>query len=123
MGKIEALEFCEPWLQAWTGNQPEKLIGFYAENAYYQDPANSKGIKGREKIFNYFCKLLAKYPDWIWEVVEIFPYEKGFILKWKARLFPNQKEFFGIDIVEIEDRKITRNEVFFDPRLLLKAAP
>ena len=42
--------FCENWLTSWTGNNPEKLISFYSKTAYYQDPANPKGLKGYDNI-------------------------------------------------------------------------
>ena len=39
----EARQFAEAWLPAWTGNNPEHLGGFYSEDAFYLDPAISKG--------------------------------------------------------------------------------
>jgi len=32
MDKADIMKFCSPWLEAWTGNQPEKLITFYSEH-------------------------------------------------------------------------------------------
>ena len=44
--KIMELEkakvFCDQWLPAWTGNNPELLISFYSEDAFYSDPSYSK---------------------------------------------------------------------------------
>ena len=114
MKQSEALEFCKSWLAAWTGNQPNTLIQYYADDTYYQDPAKPEGIHGKENLLHYFHKLLPKYPDWVWSPVEIFPSELGFILKWEARI--KSKVFTGLDIVEINDNKITRNEVYFDTR-------
>lgn len=110
--------FCQRWLAAWTGNRPEELICFYSDDVYYQDPAKSKGIKGKEMLLNYFRKLLAKYPDWIWEMVEIFPHAQGFTLKWRAKLNHTSEFFVGLDIIELANEKIIRNEVYFDPRVL-----
>ncbi len=114
MNQAEALEFCKHWLAAWTGNQPDVLIQYYAEDTYYQDPAKPDGIRGKENLLSYFHKLLAKYPDWIWSAAEVFPTELGFILKWNAKL--TTTAFSGLDIIEIKDNKIIRNEVYFDPR-------
>lgn len=121
MQKLEALEFSNHWLAAWTGNKPEVLIQFYSDHTFYRDPAKPNGISGKDKLFNYFTKLLAKYPDWIWKPIEIFPIESGFILKWEAKLNSTKSTdaIFGIDIVEIQDKKIIRNEVFFDPISLI----
>lgn len=116
MLKGEALEFCERWLPAWTGNRPEVLAQFYSDDVFYCDPGKPKGIRGKEKLLSYFHKLLIKYPDWTWKAVEVFPFENGFILKWEAKLNKDKtsESFFGLDIVEIKDKKIIRNEVFFD---------
>src|SRR5579885_1606406 len=113
-------KFVSEWLAAWTGNMPEKLRGFYTEDAFYSDPARPQGLRGAE-ILPYFRKLLAKNPDWVWRAEEILPTAKGFCLKWRASIpGPNGSvETFGLDIVEITGGKISRNEVFFDRTALL----
>ncbi|TFG04521.1 MAG: nuclear transport factor 2 family protein [Promethearchaeota archaeon] len=116
MQKRKLEQFCREWLNAWTGNKPEELIQFYAEDGYYQDPANSEGIRGRSDMLIYFRKLLAKNPDWKWNLDELYPTPKGFILKWNAKI-PVGKDLVnakGMDIVELRGDKITKNEVYFD---------
>ena len=114
-------EFCTNWLESWTGNNPANLFSFYSTDAYYQDPANPNGLRGSEEIYPYFEKLLARNPTWKWTVEEIFPTEKGFILKWKAILPVGRITIteYGMDIVELKDNKIVRNEVYFDPTKFL----
>lgn len=108
--------FAKHWLASWTGNQPIVLLSFYTENAYYQDPANTKGLEGKAELAIYFNKLLQRNPNWVWEVVELFPNKTGFTLKWKATIPVNEArlQLFGMDIVELMDDKISRNEVYFD---------
>ena len=112
----DIITFCQNWLTSWTGNNPEKLISFYSKTAYYQDPANPKGLKGYEDIFSYFKKLLAANPKWKWRMTEAYPTEKGFVLKWKATIPVKSEEItkYGMDIIELEGNKIIRNEVYFD---------
>ena len=118
--EAEDLEnFCKEWLNAWTGNIPAKLIDFYADDAFYQDPAIPEGINERELLFKYFKKLLAINPNWKFELIELFPTEKGFTFKWKATIPIGTVQIieFGMDIVELDPsnkRKIKRNEVYFD---------
>ncbi len=116
MNEKEILEFCKPWLISWTGNKPKDLIEFYSEDAFYSDPAKPKGLKGRERILTYFKKLLAVNPDWVWESVEVYPTKPGFVAKWKTTIPVGDKVIieYGMDIVEVENNKITRNEVYFD---------
>lgn len=123
MDEKEIIEFCKSWLAAWTGNNPEKLIAFYTDDAFYLDPARPKGLKGREEILAYFQKLLAANPNWIWEAVEVYPTERGFVGKWKATIPIGTDVIIehGMDIVEVENGKIKRNEVYFNLSNLLSA--
>lgn len=112
----QALLFSKEWLASWSGNQPEVLLTFYTDDAFYRDPANKQGLQGKIQLEPYFKKLLKANPDWQWEAVEVMPTEKGFTLKWKATIPVKDKTLieYGLDIVEITDGKISRNEVFFD---------
>jgi hypothetical protein len=123
MNKKNVEEFCGLWLPAWTGNNPEKLLTFYDRNAYYSDPTIPKGLKGHDKILPYLRKLLENNPNWRWTPEEIFPGEKGFTLKWKAVIPVRNTEVieYGMDIVELINDKITRNEVYFDTLKLITA--
>ncbi len=123
MNNSEAIAFCKQWLPTWTGNKPDLLIDIYAETAFYSDPANKGGLKGRAQILPYFKKLLAANPNWAWEVVEVFPTEHGFTMKWKATIpiGPEVVTEYGMDLVEVTQGKITRNEVYFDRSALLDA--
>lgn len=118
----ELRELCERWLAAWTGNDPEGLLEFYGEDAFYRDPAVRKGLRGREQMREYFTRLLAANPSWTWEALEIIPTDRGCALKWHAKIPAGCEvvEEDGVDIVEIADGKITRNEVYFDRARLLK---
>jgi hypothetical protein len=110
------LEFCRQWLPSWTGNEPEALLQFYTENAYYSDPAHPEGLNGKEQLREYFIKLLQANPNWIWEPVEVYPTLRGFTLKWRVVIPVAKRKLveYGMDIVELEDGKISRNEVYFD---------
>ena len=123
MNRGDALVFCEKWLEAWSGNRPEYLIRFYSDDALYVDPAHKEGLRGRERILSYFKKLLAANPNWVWRAIDVFPADLGFVLKWEATI-PVRREAItevGIDIVDIDEGRITRNEVFFDRLSLLNA--
>jgi steroid delta-isomerase-like uncharacterized protein len=119
----EARQFAEAWLPAWTGNDPDRLAGFYAADAFYLDPAIPRGVKGKPALIAYFRKLLAYNPDWVWKQVEAVPLEHGFLNKWSASIPVGGKvvEVVGVCFVQLdEEGKISRNEVYFDRSLLLK---
>ena len=121
MKKDELTAFCTEWLAAWTGNDPDTLISYYDDNALYSDPAHRNGLKGKDEIRKYFVKLLDVYRDWRWKPIEVIPISSGAIVKWECEINVQQEIIheIGLDIVEIENKKITRNEVFFDRTRLL----
>jgi hypothetical protein len=112
--------FIESWLAAWTGGEQsvDKLLSFYTPSARYQDPAVAD-LRGTDALRAYFKNLLRRYPAWRWEVLEIFATESGCVLKWKATL--DERSTTGLDIVELRDGLIDRNEVYFDPSKLFPA--
>lgn len=120
--KEELLDFAKRWLAAWTGNRPDKLIEFYAENAFYSDPAKREGIRGKAQILDYFVRLLDVYHDWTWEPIEVFPTAGGMVVKWQCwiKVGGDTIHEIGLDIVEIAGSKISRNEVYFDRRRLVE---
>lgn len=117
MQRDDLERFIRQWLAAWTGNRPTALLEFYAADAYYQDPARPQGLSGHEELRAYFVRLLAANPEWVWEPLEIVPTERGCCLKWQATIPTpaGSRSLVGLDLVEIDRNRITRNEVYFDP--------
>ena len=119
---IEAKQFAEKWLPAWSGNNPELLASFYSEDAFYLDPGIPDGVKGKSELLKYFRKLLANNPNWIWTQIEGIPMEDGFVNKWLAKIpvGPVILEIVGVCLVQLDNAgKIRRNEVYFDRTGLL----
>ena len=119
---IEARQFAEKWLPAWSGNNPELLASFYSEDAFYLDPGISEGIKGKPELLTYFRKLLANNPNWVWSQIDGIPLEDGFLNKWLAKIpvGPVTLEIIGVCLVQLDNAgKIRRNEVYFDRTQLL----
>jgi|SRR4051812_42094960 hypothetical protein len=117
----QATQFTDRWLPAWTGNDPERLLAFYADDAVYCDPAVPAGVHGRAEILAYFRRLLARYPDWVWTNTGVRPLSGGFLNYWHA-VIPNRDrvvECDGVCTVLVMDDLICRNEVYFDRTMLL----
>jgi hypothetical protein len=73
LSATEAKKFAERWLPAWTGNNPELLASFYADDAFYLDPAIPRGVQGKPALLAYFRKLLSRNPNWVWKQIEGIP--------------------------------------------------
>ena len=117
LNAAEAGQFAEKWLPAWSGNNPELLASFYAEDAFYLDPGIPGGVKGKSELLLYFRKLLANNPHWVWTQIEGIPLEDGFLNKWLAKIPVGSVtlEIVGVCLVQLDRAgKIRRNEVYFD---------
>mgnify|MGYP000982667463 FL=1 len=118
----DARQFAEKWLPAWSGNNPELLASFYAEDVFYLDPGIPDGVKGKANLLAYYRKLLANNPNWVWTQIEGIPLEDGFLNKWRAEIPVGSVtlEIVGVCLVQLDDAgKIRRNEVYFDRAELL----
>lgn len=117
------LDFCDRWLEAWTGNEPDKLLAFFAPDASYRDPSTGGGLNGHAELAPHFRKLLSRNPSWTWRREELIPTAAGFTLKWHAMIPVGDQvvEEDGLDIVELKGGRISRNEVFFDRTALFAA--
>ncbi|MFC4251438.1 YybH family protein [Sinimarinibacterium flocculans] len=120
----EARSFAERWLPAWTGNDPERLAAFYADDAFYLDPGAPDGVRGKPALLAYFRKLLAYNPAWVWKQIEGIPMEDGFLNKWRASIpvGAHVLEVVGVCLVQLDaEGRIRRNEVYFDRTPLMSA--
>jgi hypothetical protein len=118
----EARSFAQQWLPAWTGNRPELLADFYAEDTFYLDPGVPGGVQGKPALLEYFRKLLGQNPDWVWTQIEGIPLADGFLNKWHASIPVGSTvlDVIGVCFVQLDDSgKIRRNEVYFDRSALL----
>ena len=108
--------FAKDWLDAWSGNNPDKLLNFYHSNVSYLDPFLTEEITSRDSLSLYLKKLLQKNPNWSWSQKEFFNTDKGFILHWLAQIPVKDRIIVksGMDIVELEGDRIIRNEVYFN---------
>lgn len=117
MTKQEAGLFASKWLPAWSGNNPEQLASFYAEDCYYLDAGIPNGARGKAELLIYFRQLLAQNPNWVWTQIEAIPMEGGFLNKWFAEI-PVGEDILGcvgVCLVQFNEQgKIQRNEVYFD---------
>ena len=78
MNEEDAAEFASRWLPAWTGNKPEELASFYSDDCFYSDAGIPNGVRGKVALIDYFRKLLAQNPDWVWSRLRQFPWKAAF---------------------------------------------
>lgn len=123
MNAEQARAFADEWLPAWSGNRPERLVSFYAQDASYSDPAVPAGVRGRDALLAYFTRLLARNPNWVWVHRGSVPMQDGFLNRWHASIPVGERtvEAEGVCTVQLRDGLIYANHVFFDRSELLAA--
>jgi hypothetical protein len=116
MDAAEARAFAERWLPAWSGNRPELLASFYADDTFYSDPVIPAGVRGREALLAYFRRLLGRNPSWVWTHRGSLPLEGGFLNLWHASIPVGERvlELDGVCTVQLRGGLIASNQVFFD---------
>jgi len=123
MAAEAARAFAEKWLPAWTGNDPARLVSFYAEDVFYCDPGIPQGVRGRPALLAYFTRLLAHNPRWMWTQRSSVPLRDGFLNLWHASIpvGTTAVEVDGACTVQLRGGLIYSNQVFFDRSELLRA--
>ncbi len=56
---------CDAWLSAWTGNRPDRLLAWYAEDCAYADPLCPSGLFGKSAVQAHLAALMARHPNWV----------------------------------------------------------
>lgn len=113
----EAKSFClETWFpklrfgQVLEGDELENrldgLLALYTDDIQFVDPNNMEFfgkeiLKGKPDVRNYYRAVLNQYPKWEFSIVEIFPTEKGFVLRYEGKNAPPVTKFEGVDILEL----------------------
>lgn len=120
----QARAFAAQWLPAWTGNDPARLLQFYADDAFYLDPAIPDGVRGKAALLAYFSRLLERNPAWVWRQIDAIPLEHGFLNKWQATIPVGSATVVatGVCLVQFDAAgRIARNEVYFDRHPIFSA--
>ena len=119
MNYNEAMDFCQTWLSAWVGGKPaaKGLLEYYHPEAILCDPNHPEPVKGHKELLPFFESMLEIYPDWEFEIKNLYPLENGFVfiyntdLKFGGKVFKN---FRGLDVIVMKDNKIIEHQGFYD---------
>jgi steroid delta-isomerase-like uncharacterized protein len=116
-------QFINDWLDAWTAQNPDRLLSFYSDDMEYLDPNTRGELKGRDAFSQYVRKLFSAWPEMKWIAKNIYEHDGGCTVTWRAEITKKDSRILildGMDLVFIADGKITRNEVYFDRSQLTK---
>jgi hypothetical protein len=81
------------------------------------------GVHGSDALLDYFTRLLALNPEWVWTHTGSIPMRDGFLNRWHASIpvGDQQVEVDGVCTVQLRDGLIYANHVHFDRAPLLAA--
>lgn len=119
MTEREMTELAERFLQTWTDQDVDAVLGVYTEDVSYVDPNTRGAVEGSDAMRRYLTKLFANW-TMTWHLRELHPFASGngCSVLWHATFRrvdgETTVEADGMDHVEIVDGRIKRNEVYFD---------
>ena len=130
MSKSEATEFCKVWFAALVrGDRPVEssvqalLAEFYSDDITLIDPNFPQPLLGKSAVAGYYRIILNSYPNWKFEIRDIYPTERGFVLYYEGHVPGVVEKFLGSDILEFDEKgKITKLIEFYDRQPFIEAA-
>ena len=118
----------EPLIEAWNDQDVERVVACYTDDLIYVDPNTRGAVVGPDAFGRYLTKLFSRW-QMHWSVKETFPLAgtDGAAGLWRAsfRVHGGEKsvEVDGMDLVQIENGRVKRNEVYFDRAALAPLMP
>ena len=67
-----------------------------------QDLVQSDALRGKQQVRTYYEAILKNYPKWNIQILDIYPTEKGFVLRYAGTDAGPVKRFEGVDILELK---------------------
>jgi steroid delta-isomerase-like uncharacterized protein len=128
MNQQEAERLAENFLAAWNSQDVETVVAAYTEDVVYRDPGTHGEIRGRDDFRRYVQKLFGAW-TMRWSLRAAYPFkdEDGAAALWHATLQradgAGPIEVDGMDLVQVRDGCIARNEVYFDRLALAPLLP
>ena len=113
------------FLDAWTSQDVEAVLAVYTDDLRYRDPNTRGEIVGAAAFRRYLTRLFALWQmSWSLREVHIGPDGTGAVL-WRATMrrvgSGETVHVEGMDLVQLRDGRVARNEVYFDRTLLATA--
>jgi ketosteroid isomerase-like protein len=101
---------------------PDKILAAYHDSFLFEDPPSSKSIADRAALRSYFEALFA-LPDVAFTDITVHEGETFAVIEWTwSGNGPSTRvpyEVRGASVLELEDGKITRETLYYDPRPVL----
>ncbi len=119
MDRPTMLALADEFLGAWNTQEVDRVLACYASDLEYRDPNTRGSIRGHESMRRYLTKLFAGWQmRWSLREARLFDDGAGCAVLWHATFRRPGKaaivEIEGMDLVEVREHRIARNEVCFD---------
>ena len=119
MDRDKMLSLADRFLAAWNTQDVDRVLSCYTAGVEYRDPNTRGAVRGGEALRRYLTKLFAAWQmHWTLREAHLFEGGHGCAVLWHATFRrPGGDTTIGIDgmdLVEVRDERIARNEVCFD---------
>ena len=119
MDRDKMLLLAEHFLAAWNTQEVERVLSCYTTDVEYRDPNTRGAVRGDAALRRYLTKLFAGWQmHWSLREAHLFDGGGGCAVLWHATFQRPGGELTividGMDLVQVRDDCIARNEVYFD---------
>lgn len=119
MDRDAMLSLADRFLAAWNTQEVEQVLACYTTDVDYRDPNTRGSVRGGEALGRYLTKLFGGWKmHWSLREAHLFEGGGGCAVMWHATFRrPDGTLTVGIDgmdLVEVRENRIARNEVCFD---------
>ncbi len=110
-------QFCQRWLEAWSGTDFHAVVDLMCEDAAYRDPVRPMGIRGKQAIADYLELLFVRNPDWKFTLIDVWKIEANtIVMKRRVRNTVGDRVFedVGVEFIEFKDGLVWYVEIYYD---------
>jgi steroid delta-isomerase-like uncharacterized protein len=121
--------FAREWIEAWDSHEVERILTFYADDAFYEDVPNVENgwaapMRGHEVIRESLVETFAEMPDLGFEFVSASAAGERMVVEWimrgtQYRDVSGRFSIRGVSIMKLEDNKIASVSDYYDAYLLI----
>lgn len=98
------LDNTKKYIEAFDDKNLSLIEDFFNQDAILFDPANPKGVKGKENIINVISDIFKEYDKLSFTSKNIFIDQDTTIIEFELSL--GQKKLVGVDIIKWQEEKI-----------------
>jgi steroid delta-isomerase-like uncharacterized protein len=121
--------FGRAWIEAWDSQEVERILSYYADDAFYEDVPNVENgwaapMRGHDMIRESLVETFAEMPDLGFDFVSASAAGDRMVVEWimqgtRYRDVSGRFSIRGVSVIKLDGGKIISVSDYYDAYLLL----